>query len=52
MIVYAMGFLITMKAMENSFDMVETPQNPLAPLAAMMWPLLIVALFIDWLEGK
>ena len=46
MIVYAMGFLITMKSMENSFDMVENP------LAAMMWPLLILALFIDWLEGK
>ena len=46
MIAYAMGFLITMKAMENSFDMVENP------LAAMMWPLLIIALFIDWLEDK
>ena len=46
MIVYAMGFLITMKSMENSFDMVENP------LAAMMWPLLIIALFIDWLEDK
>ena len=46
MIVYATGFLITMKAMENSFDTVENP------LAAMMWPLLIIALFIDWLEDK
>ena len=46
MIVYAMGFLITMKTIENSFDIVENT------LAAMMWPLLILALFMDWLEGK
>ena len=46
MIVYAMGFLITMKTIENSFDMVENP------LAGLMWPLLLIALFVDWLEGK
>ena len=46
MIVYAMGFLITMKAMENSFDIVENP------LAGLMWPLLLIALFVQWLEGK
>ena len=46
LLIYTMGFFITNKMMENSFDMNDDPW------AGLMWPLLLIALFVQWLEGK
>ena len=46
-----MGFFITNKMLENSFDMNSFDMND-DPWAGLMWPLLLIALFVQWLEGK
>ena len=45
LLIYTMGFFITNKMMENGFNMNADPW------AGLMWPLLLIALFVQWLEG-
>jgi hypothetical protein len=46
LLIYTMGVSITMETLKNGFDTVDDPR------AALMWPILLLAFVIEWLEGK
>jgi hypothetical protein len=46
LLIYTMGVMLTMATLKNGFDTIDDPR------AALMWPLLFIALVIKWLEGK
>jgi hypothetical protein len=46
LLIYTMGVTITMATLENGLDTVDDPR------AALMWPILLLAFVIQWLEGK
>lgn len=46
LLVYTMGFFVAQQALENSFEYMDDPW------AAMLWPLVLLALVIQWLETR
>jgi hypothetical protein len=46
LLIYTMGVTITMATLQNGFDTLDDPR------AALMWPLLLLAFMIEWLEDK
>jgi len=44
LLIYTMGVTITMTTLENGFDTVGDPR------AALMWPILLLAFVMEWLE--
>ena len=46
LLVYTIGFFLVTRTMEHSFDMQDDPWK------AIMWPLMLIALFIQWLEER
>jgi hypothetical protein len=42
LLIYAIGFFITLKTMEDSLDLNDDPW------AALMWPILVLVLFWAW----
>ena len=46
LIVYAMGMLFMTKMLENSLDYAYNTW------AALMWPLIVIALFVEWMRKQ
>jgi hypothetical protein len=46
LLIYAMGVTITMTTLREGFDTIDDPR------AGLMWPLLLLAFVVEWLEGK
>ena len=50
LLIYTMGVMLTMTTLKNGIDMMDDMMDD--PWAALMWPILLIALFIKWLEDK